>query len=135
MNSNPVVLITGATKGIGRAIAERFAETASELHVVARNQEDLNAMKTALERPGLSVAVYCADLSKPNEVGALVVELQDRLPRLDVLVNNAGVYLPGSLLEEDFDNLRYMMQLNVLSHYEITRGLVSVMSSGSHIIN
>ena len=135
MNSNPVVLITGATKGIGRAIVERFAATASELHVVARNQDDLNAMKTALERPGLSVAVYCADLSKPEEVGALVVELQDRLPRLDVLVNNAGVYLPGSLLEEDADNLRYMMQLNVLSHYEITRGLASVMSSGTHIIN
>ena len=135
MNSNPVVLITGATKGIGRAIVERFAATASELHVVARNQDDLNAMKTALERPGLSVAVYCADLSKPEEVGALVVELQDRLSRLDVLVNNAGVYLPGSLLEEDFDNLRYMMQLNVLSHYEITRGLASVMSSGTHIIN
>jgi NADP-dependent 3-hydroxy acid dehydrogenase YdfG len=135
MNSNPVVLITGATKGIGRAIVERFAATASELHVVARNQDDLNAMKTALERPGLSVAVYCADLSKPEEVGALVVELQNRLPRLDVLVNNAGVYLPGSLLEEKSDNLRYMMQLNVLSHYEITRGLSSVMSSGSHIIN
>ena len=66
MNSNPVVLITGATKGIGRAIVERFAATASELHVVARNQDDLNAMKTALERPGLSVAVYCADLSKPR---------------------------------------------------------------------
>lgn len=135
MNSNPVVLITGATKGIGRAIVERFAATASELHVVARNQDDLNAMKTALERPGLSVAVYCADLSKPDEVGALVIELQDRLPRLDVLVNNAGVYLPGSLLEEDADNLRYMIQLNVLSHYEITRGLASVMSSGTHIIN
>ena len=52
MNSNPVVLITGATKGIGRAIVERFAATASELHVVARNQDDLNAMKTALEATG-----------------------------------------------------------------------------------
>ncbi|MGY8941399.1 MAG: SDR family NAD(P)-dependent oxidoreductase, partial [Flavobacteriales bacterium] len=94
MNTTPVVLITGATKGIGRAIAERFAETASELHVVARNREDLNAMKSALERPGLTVAVYCADLSKPEGVSALVVMLQDRLPRLDLLVNNAGVYLP-----------------------------------------
>lgn len=135
MNSHPVVLITGATKGIGRAIVERFAATASELHVVARNQDDLNAMKTELDRPGLSVAVYCADLSKPEEVRDLVAALQDRLPRLDVLVNNAGVYLPGSLLEEDSDNLRYMMQLNVLSHYDITRGLASVMSSGSHILN
>lgn len=135
MNLHPIVLITGATKGIGRAIADRFAESSAELHVVARSSEDLEAMKVSLERPGMTVRTYVSDLSVAEEVKELVGVLRSNLKKLDVLVNNAGIYLPGSLLEEDSNNLPYMMQLNVLCHYDITRGLADLMVPGSHIIN
>ena len=135
MKNRPTILITGATKGIGRALVARFAPAASALHLVARNSQDLDALKEELSAVDCTVQVYPCDLSEASSVEALINDLQTHLTELDVLINNAGVYLPGALLTEPAGNLHYMIQLNVLSHYELVRGLYQKMPRGSHVIH
>jgi len=135
MIARPTILITGATKGIGRAIVERFSAAAGELHLVARNRRDLESLQKKLHSDVCRVHVYPADLSRPEDVTALVKSLRSNINELHLLINNAGVYLPGQLLSEPSGNLDYMIQLNVLSHYELVRGLYGKMSSGSHLIH
>ncbi len=135
MKNRPTVLITGATKGIGRALVDRFAPAASDLHVVARNVQDLRMLKEELSALDCTVHVHPCDLSDPSAVKQLIVDLQKEISHLDVLINNAGVYLPGLLLTESADNLNYMMQLNVLSQYDLVRGLHALMPRGAHLIH
>lgn len=131
----PSVLITGATKGIGRAIASRFAQGAGELHLVARNEQALQALQSELEHSELRVRVYACDLSIAEAVSTLVESVRDAASNLDVLIHNAGVYLPGLLLDEPDGNLDYMMRLNVLSNYQLTRGLLSLIPRGGQVFH
>lgn len=130
-----IALITGATEGIGRAIVERMAPDCSALHLVARTKEKLDAIAETVGRPGLKVKVWQCDLSEEQQVMAMLSELKKELGRLDLLVNNAGVYLPGQITSEPADQLGYMMRLNVLSHYALVRGLQSHFSRGTHIFH
>jgi short-subunit dehydrogenase len=130
-----IALVTGATEGIGRAIVERMAPDCSELHLVARTKEKLNAVAEAIGRPGLEVRVWPCDLSEASQVEAMLAELKKDLGRLDLLVNNAGVYLPGQITSEPLDQLGYMMRLNVLSHYAMVRGLQAHFGPGTHIFH
>ncbi|HCH64676.1 MAG TPA: short-chain dehydrogenase [Deltaproteobacteria bacterium] len=133
MTPNPVVVITGATKGIGLALTERFAPAASQLHLVARSHEDLAALAARLKRPGLEVCTYACDLSDKDQTKRLVTALTAALEQLDVLINNAGLYLPGEVVSEPDANLEYMMRLNVFAQYYLTRGLVDRMAGHGHV--
>ena len=135
MTPSPTVLITGATKGIGRAIAERFAPECKVLHLVSRHASDLLELNDVLSRAGLEIHVHEVDLSVALQVQQLVTDVLQISPNIDVLINNAGVYLPGSLLDESSGNLDYMIRLNVLSHYELTKGLVSALKGKGHVFH
>lgn len=130
-----IALITGATEGIGRAIVERVAPECSEIHLVARTKAKLNAVAAAIAREGLKVGVWPCDLSEEAQVTATLADLKAELGRLDMLVNNAGVYLPGQITTESVDQLGYMMRLNVLSHYAMVRGLQAHFGPGTHIFH
>lgn len=129
------ILITGATKGIGRAIVDRFSAAAAVMHLVARSEKDLKALQAELEREGLTVHVHAADLSEAADVQRVVDSVMSQGMPLDVLVNNAGVYLPGQITTEPIHQLGYMMRLNVLSHYQLVRGLQSLFQHGSHVFH
>jgi short-subunit dehydrogenase len=135
MTPHPVVVITGATKGIGLALTERFAPTAEELHLVARSEADLQALAERLARPELTICTHACDLSDKEQIMALVDALHAKLERLDVLINNAGLYLPGEVVSEPASNLEYMMRLNVFAQYYLTRGLVDRMAGRGHVFS
>lgn len=122
-------LITGATKGIGRAIAHRLAQEGYDLALVARSMIGLKELKTALESEfeGIEVITQSVDLSKKFEVGVAVQSVQNHWKRIDVLVNNAGLYAEGSLFDEEDGRLEAMMKTNVYSAYALIRGLVPAM--------
>ena len=126
-------LITGASKGIGLAVAQRFAPELSDLHLAARGTEELQKAAEALARPGLKVHLHSVDLTKEEGVHALAQGVLSTTLKLDVLVNNAGLYLPGSLLGDSRSDLRYMIELNVLSHYDLINALDSSFASGGYI--
>ncbi|MBP9924414.1 MAG: SDR family oxidoreductase [Cyclobacteriaceae bacterium] len=135
---NKLIVVTGGTKGIGRAVLERFASNGFDLATCARKQADLNALKSDLENKyKVKVFVQAGDMSDKNQVKGFT-EFINKLNRpVDVLVNNSGNFIPGQILDEPDGTLEEMIAGNVYSAYYTTRGLAAKMKSNKsgHIFN
>lgn len=122
------ILVTGGTKGIGRAIIERFAKEGFDIFTCARSERDLVSLKAHLEEnhPGIQVSAIVADLSKKEEVQRFSNAVKEiGIP--DVLVNNTGIFLPGAVHNEPEGNFELMMNTNLFSAYYLTRAFVKEM--------
>ena len=131
-------IITGATKGIGRAIAEAFAAEGSDLFICARNQADLDAMAAALTgRYPVRVYTKVTDVSRKADVLAFADFIGRHTDHIDVLVNNAGIYLPGLVTEEEDGQLEVLIQTNLYSAYHLTRAVLPLLhrNGKGHIFN
>lgn len=133
-----LVVVTGGSKGIGRAILDRFAAEKFDVCTCARNQKDLDKWKDETERKfSVNAIPYQADLSSKVEISGFVEFVNNLARPVDVLVNNAGYFSPGLVTEEKEGVLESMMASNVYSAYYVTRGLVANMKSrkSGHIFN
>ena len=137
--SNKTAVITGATKGLGRAIAEIFAEHGFDLCVCARTEADLEAMELdwASQYPQQKLHTFSVDVSKKSEVWEFGAFVRSIFPTLDVLVNNAGLFLPGKISEEQEGTLETQLETNLYSAYHLTRALLPIMipQGRGHIFN
>jgi short-subunit dehydrogenase len=135
----PTAVITGATKGLGRAIAEIFAENGFDLLVCARTEKDLHAMseRWAEQFPGRKLHIFPVDLGKKSEVVEFGAFVRAHCQHLDVLVNNAGVYIGGEVHSERDGTLETMMETNLFSAYYLTRAVLPLMQSQGrgHVFN
>ncbi len=132
------IVITGAARGIGKAIAERFAAEEHTLFLCARKKETLeNAAEELLKKfPNSTIHIMVADLSvKANADAFADWCLTFAAP--DVLVNNAGGFVPGNILDEADGNLENMMNNNLFSAYHLTKKLAPAMikHGSGHIFN
>ncbi len=119
-------LITGASSGIGEALARRLAVDGYNLVLVARRDDRLRSLADELAvKHGITVDVMTADLSTPGSGRALAERLGGR--RIDVLANNAGVGDYGPFVGTDPDKLVQMLQLNMVTLTELTRALLPAM--------
>lgn len=132
-------VITGASKGLGKAFARAFAEGGYNLLLCARTEADLKATETTLARefPGVRVLAAAFDLSREagaKGFGAWVLENGEAV---DVLINNAGRFIPGNLGDEPEGTLEAMMNTNLYSAYHLTRTLLPSMmeKKKGHIFN
>ncbi|MGH7255839.1 MAG: SDR family NAD(P)-dependent oxidoreductase, partial [Nitrospirales bacterium] len=89
-----VVLITGASRGLGRATAELFTREGARLVLCARSRRPLESTRSAILRAGGDAIARPADISSPSEVRALILAALRRYGHLDVLINNAGILGP-----------------------------------------
>lgn len=132
-------VITGATKGIGRAIVEKLAEQGWEIAICSRNQADLIACQNdVMEKfPASKVYTKVADVSQKDQVLAFGEFCLSELKQIDVLINNAGVFFPGSIYEEEEGALEKMIETNLYSAYHLTRKLLPQMmaNNAGYIIN
>ena len=125
------IVVTGGSKGIGRAVVERFVRAGFPVVTCARSEADLTELKTALRRqlPGVVLHTLAVDLS--NTEGAVrFAKFVLQLPgEVEALVNNAGAFVPGRLQDEPADGsqLRQMLAVNLLSAYDVTRTLLPTM--------
>ncbi|MBT7362065.1 MAG: SDR family NAD(P)-dependent oxidoreductase, partial [Rhodospirillaceae bacterium] len=111
-------IVTGASKGIGRAVAEVLAEEGCSLHLVSRTEADLNAVRDDLNtRFGAQVTVHALDLSNPEAVKALAAAAGDA----DILVNNAGAIPAGDLARLDNDTIKGAWDLKVFGFVGLIR--------------
>ena len=126
---NRKAVITGATKGIGRAIAESLASEGYDIAVCSRSQEDLEAMQKdfALRFPQVGFLMQIADVSKKEDVLSFAQTIDNQWHRVDVLVNNAGTYLPGAIHTEGEGRLETLIETNLYSAYYLTRALLPLM--------
>ncbi len=136
---NPLAVITGGTKGIGRATAERFLAEGFDVVTCARQLNDLEAFsEQATSRfPGVRLFIKQADLSLRNETAGFVAFVEALTRPVAVLVNNTGVFVPGQLHSEPEGILERSIETNVYSAYHITRGLLPKMiaEKSGHIFN
>lgn len=131
------IVITGASKGLGKAIATQFAHSGNELYLCSRTAADLESCRVELEKEsGVKVYIRAADLSQPEQVKAFAdFVLQHGVP--DVLVNNAGLFTPGNVHDEPEGALEHMIAVNLYSAYHLTRALVPGMKKrgSGHVFN
>jgi len=132
------ILITGATSGFGKAIAEKFAGSGHELWLTGRRAERLQEIGTALEKQGAGIRTSVLDVRDKEQVAAVAAELACDWGRLDLLVNNAGLALGLSSIEEgDTNDWDTMIDTNVKGLLYVTRALAPLMKAqrAGHIIN
>jgi hypothetical protein len=120
--ADPTVLITGASSGIGRALAHEFARDGYEVLLVARREEALRDLATELSRQRSAAArVFAADLTEPGAGRRLYERFEAERTPIDVVVNNAGFGLQGTVAELPLERQLQMIQLNVGALTELTR--------------
>jgi short-subunit dehydrogenase len=137
---NKTAVVTGATKGLGRAIAEKLAHEGFTLCVCARTVNDLNEMAAHWTKNLPKAILYTmqADLGNKEEVVAFGKFCLDSLASAPhIVVNNTGVYKPGGVLTNDDGVLENMIEVNLYSAYYLTRTLVPDMITrgNGHIFN
>jgi NAD(P)-dependent dehydrogenase (short-subunit alcohol dehydrogenase family) len=108
-----VSVVTGAARGIGRALALALAEAGSDVAVVVRNPAAVESLITELEGLGVKAAAVSADVTDAAQVDAAVGEIVDRLGAVDVLVNNAGTCVHRPALEVSPEEWSAVMDVNV----------------------
>ncbi len=132
-------VITGATKGIGRATAELLASYGHHLFLCARSKEDLKNLKLELEKTNADVKVFVmtVDLRHKEQVIAFAEAIQLEWEKIDILVNNAGHFYPSEMLEETDEQMEDLMKINFFAPFYLTKALVPGMieQSSGHIIN
>ncbi len=133
------LIISGGTKGIGRAIVERFAQEGFTLITCSRHAEDLTHLAKALKEkyPKVKLHTFVADLSQKGEVLHFAKAVLEAVPQIDLLVNNAGAFRPGDIATEPEGQLEWAMRTNLYSAYYLTRALLPPMlkRKKGHIVN
>lgn len=117
-----VALITGASSGIGLELAHVMAKEKHNLVLVARSIDKLNELAQELiQTHGIKVKTYKADLSKAEEIEKLYAQTQQDDIEVSYLINNAGFGEYGNFVENDWEKLGTMMQLNMVSLVHLTK--------------
>jgi len=129
------VLVTGASGGIGLAVARRFATAEYDLILVARSRDKLEEIRRELGP--VRVETIVADLATPDGAAAVAAAVEDAGLTVDILVNNAGVGLFGPFLETPLPRERAMVQLNVTSVLDLTKRFLPGMVARrrGHVVN
>ncbi len=124
----PTFLITGASQGMGRAIAEAFAgEPDARIALVARNESKLKNVAKTCEARGAEVAVYPCDVTDEAAVIAMAAGIKEQWGAPDVLINNAGAFQPGPLIETSLASFKYQIDVNLTSAFMVTMGFLEAM--------
>lgn len=133
-----LVVVTGGTKGIGKAVLEKFASHNFDLVTCSRSEEELKALKVEFSSQyAVSISAKKADLSQKEEVMSFVAFIQSLNRPVDVLINNTGLFIPGEVHTEAEGTLENMINTNLYSAYHVTRGLIHAMKERKkgHIFN
>ena len=133
-----IIIITGASKGIGRAIAEKFAAANATLLLCSRGEKSLydTVQDLQTQYPNALVKGRPTDMAVREEIKAFAEWcLQQGTP--DILVNNAGQFIPGAIHEEEEGLLEQMINTNLYSAYHLTRDILPAMlaAKAGHIFN
>ncbi len=133
------VIITGASQGIGKAIAEKFAAHDHNLFLSSKNESRLSKAVEDIRQKNKSCEIkfYAADLSDKNQVKVFGEWILKQNITVDILINNAGDFIPGNVHDEEEGLLEKMIAINLYSAYHLTRMLLPKMmkQNKGHIFN
>jgi len=126
---NKLAVITGGTKGIGKATVLKFLAEGFDIVTCARSSNDLKTLQNELLEGYSNQEFWCQQADLSNKAALLnFAKFVNELDRpVDVLVNNSGLFIPGSVYNEDDGNLEKMIETNLYSAYHLTRALIDGM--------
>ena len=127
-----VVLVTGASAGIGRAAALAFASAGAKVVLVARRPQALATVAREVRAAGAEALVAAADVAKPAEVAAAFRKAQRRFGGVDIVVNNAGVMIPAEVTGMDPSDLQAMLDVNLFGALHVMQQAVKHMRERGH---
>jgi len=132
-------VITGGTKGIGRAIADMLMSKGINVAICSRTEADVELFvkESLASYPAVKAIGTATDMSKKGDVLAFAEYVKSEFETIDILINNAGVFLPGEILQEEDGALEKMIDTNLYSAYHLSRALIPTMVAygSGHIFN
>ena len=137
-NSEKLIIITGGTKGIGKALLLKFVAEGFSIATCARSENDLITLRDQVKASyKVLIHTYPADLSRKDKVADFIEFVRLIGKPIEVLINNAGTFIPGEILKEEEGSLVRMMNTNLFSAYHLTRGVAPAMvrAKKGHIFN
>jgi 3-oxoacyl-[acyl-carrier protein] reductase len=120
-------LVTGAGKGIGKAIALALASEGVHVRLLARTEKDLLALAKEIKALGVKAAIATADVSDINQVNTAVESILTQLGSIDILINNAGIGTFGKFLDLEPAIWEQMVRVNLFGTYYVTRAVLPQM--------
>ncbi|CAN5675131.1 YciK family oxidoreductase [soil metagenome] len=136
MLEDKVALVTGASQGLGKALALAYAEEGARVVINSRSEGSIQPVAEEVEEKGAEVLAVAADVSEAGDVQRLVDAAVERFGRIDVLVNNAGVLGPRvEILEFPEDEWRKVIDANLTGPYLVSKAAIPHMPEGASIIN
>ena len=120
-------LVTGAGKGIGRAVALALAAEGVNVGLLARTDSDLKSVAAEIATPACTHATVVADVADRAAVEAAVAQVQQELGPLDILINNAGIGSFAKFLEMEPAQWEHIIQVNLMGTYYVTRAALPAM--------
>ena len=122
-----IALITGGSRGIGKAVAQLFSQNGAALMLSARSTDELRKTKAELQKEGGNVEVFSADVSRRKDVNALVKKTIDTFGKIDVLVNAAGVYgAIGPVMGVDFEKWKGTFEINLFGAFYVIQEILTI---------
>lgn len=136
MLKGKVTLVTGASQGLGKALALAFAREGAHVVVNARGEESIRPVAEEIEETGAEVLAVAGDVSKGADVERMVHETVERFGKIDVLVNNAGLLGPRVRIEEyPEDEWRRVIDANLTGPFLVSKAAIPHLPEGGSIIN
>ena len=137
MLSGKTAIVTGASRGIGAAIAHRLCEVGANVVICSRSTESVSQTAAALKDKGYATHAMAADISKKEDVGALIEETLEQFSQIDILVNNAGITRDMLLMRLKDEDWETVLQTNLTGTMYCTRAVLRPMvrQKSGRIIN
>jgi len=131
------VIVTGASRGIGFELVQKYAETGHEVIALSRNSDRLEQLKEACLQLNTQAQVHILpfDLAKDNIAAQLMPLIQSCFQHVDILINNAGILIAKPFTEISAAELERIYNVNVLSVFKLTQELIPKFSNNAHILN
>ena len=130
-----VAVVTGASSGLGVTFATALAEAGADVAMGARRADRMDAVVQAVEAVGRRAVAVPTDVTSPDDATALVAAAVERLGRVDVLVNNAGVGTSVPATRETPEDFRAVIDVNLMGSYWMAQAAARAMADGGSIIN
>ena len=122
MNNSPAVIVTGASRGLGAAVAGWLAQSGAGVTLIARSEDDLGRVADKILRAGREPVVCPMDISDFESCRRAVANTLERFGRIDSVVNNAGIVQPiAAIADSDPANWRYNIDVNLIGPYNLIR--------------
>lgn len=125
---NKVCIVTGAGKGIGKAIAEKFLENDARLALITRSQNDVDSLYDEFGKNNKNLLLVCGDVSDETIVNDFVTKTQEQYGCIDVLINNAGVRFRRKFEDTSIEEFRNVFDANVMSMFMLCKAVLPIMA-------